>query len=231
MTAKRTVRLVLSLVAGLLLAGTATTQAHAEDGFRFWGYYQWTSSQWTFAQKGPDAVVPADGSVEGWRYAVGGAKPRVPRAAGDFEAICKDAPAEAGKKRVAVVVDPGTAEDQPAGEQVGTASGTCVVTDPKSTGAQVLAAVAPTRIEKGLTCGISGYPAKGCGEPVKDIKVPATDQPVQLQVMSPVGSSQGSTDIDVQGETAWWPYLVVGVILAALIAGGVVLLRARRTRA
>ncbi|MFB6724803.1 SCO2322 family protein [Kribbella sp. NPDC056345] len=231
MTAKRTVRLVLSLVAGLLLAGTATTQAHAEDGFRFWGYYQWSSSQWSFAQKGPDAVVPADGSVEGWRYAVGGAKPRVPRAAGDFEAICKDAPAEAGKKRVAVVVDPGTAEDQPAGEQAGTPSGTCVVTDPKSNGAQVLAAVGPTRIEKGLTCGISGYPAKGCGEPVKDIKVPATDQPVQLQVMSPVGSSQGSTDVDVQGETAWWPYVVVGVILAALIAGGVVLMRLRRTRA
>lgn len=234
MTAKRTVRLVLSLVAGLLLAGTATTQAHAEDGFRFWGYYQWTSSQWTFAQKGPDAVVPADGSVEGWRYAVGGAKPRVPRAAGDFEAICKEVPAETGKKRVAIVVDPGTADDQPSGEQAGTPGGTCVVTDPKSTGAQVLAAIAPTRIEKGLTCGIDGYPAKGCGEPVKNIKVPATDPTVQLQIDNPVGSSkvpQGSLENDNQGSASWAPLILVVVLIGGLIAGGVILVRGRRKRA
>ncbi|MFC9692399.1 SCO2322 family protein [Kribbella sp. NPDC056951] len=227
-------RLLLSLVAGLLLAGTATTQAHAEDGFKFWGYYQWSSGQWSFAQKGPDGVVPADGSVEGWRYALGGAKPRVPRAAGDFEAICKDVPAETGKKRVAVVIDPGTAEDQPAGEQAGTPAGTCVVTDPKSNGAQVLAAVGPTRIEKGLTCGIGGYPSKGCGEPVKNIQVPATDQPVQLQIDNPVGSSKvpaGSVADDNKGSGTWVPLILVVVLVGALAAGGVVLVRRRRTRA
>ncbi|GAB3927724.1 hypothetical protein GCM10029976_024330 [Kribbella albertanoniae] len=234
MTAKRTVRLVLSLVAGLLLAGTATTQAHAEDGFRFWGYYQWTSSQWSFAQRGPDAVVPADGSVEGWRYAVGGAKPRVPRAAGDFEAICSGAPAEAGKKRVAVVIDPGTGEDEQPGEVVGLATGTCVVTDPKSNGAQVLAAAKPTRIEKGLTCGIDGYPSKGCGEPVKNIKVPASDPQVQLSIARPVGSSVVSdepSDNSVESRSVWWPYLIVAVVLIALIVGGLILVRARRSRA
>ena len=119
MTAHRTVRLVLSLLAGLLLAGTVATTAQAEDGYRFWGYYQWSNGQWAFSQKGSDAVVPADGGVEGWRYAVGGAKPRVPRAAGDFEAICGKTPAETGKKRVALVVDPGTPEDAASGEHSG----------------------------------------------------------------------------------------------------------------
>ncbi|WP_405057679.1 SCO2322 family protein [Kribbella sp. NBC_01505] len=224
-------RLLLSLVAALLLAGTATTQAYAEDGFRFWGYYQWSSSQWTFAQKGPDGVVPADGSVEGWRYAVGGAKPRVPRAAGDFAAICKDAPAEAGKKRVAVVIDPGTADDQPAGSTAGSPTGTCVVTDVKSNGAQVLSAVGPTRLEKGLTCGIEGYPASGCGEAIKDIKVPATDPTVQLQVKTPVGSSavKPSLENDTGGSSTWVPLVIVVVLVGGLIAGGVLLVRRRRT--
>ncbi|MFI5731286.1 SCO2322 family protein [Kribbella sp. NPDC051587] len=224
-------RLLLSLVAGLLLAGTATTLAHAEDGFRFWGYYQWTasSSQWAFAQKGPDGVVPADGSVEGWRYAVGGAKPRVPRAAGDFAAICKDAPAETGKKRVAVVVDPGTTEDATAGQQPGTPTGTCVVTDVKSNGAQVLSAVGPTRLEKGLTCGISGYPASGCGEAVKSITVPASDSPVQLEIKAPVGFSAVKPSAAQDEGTTWWPYVVVVVILGGLLAGGVLLARRRRT--
>jgi hypothetical protein len=226
-------RLLLSLVAGLLLAGTATSLAHAEDGFRFWGYYQWTasSSQWAFAQKGPDGVVPADGSVEGWRYAVGGAKPRVPRAAGDFAAVCKDVPAEAGKKRVAVVVDPGTTEDATAGQQPGTPSGTCVVTDVKSNGAQVLAAVGPTRLEKGLTCGIDGYPASGCGEAVKSIKVPAADPSVTLQIGNPVGSSAVKPTIedDNKGSSTIVPLVLVLVLVVGLVAGGVLLVRRRRT--
>src|SRR5262245_1337613 len=188
MTAHRTVRLVLSLLAGLLLAGTVATTAQAEDGYRFWGYYQWTNGQWTFSQKGADQVVPANGGVEGWRFAVGGAKPRVPRAAGDFEAICGKTPAETGKKRVALVVDPGTPEDALSGETPGPATGTCVVTAPTSTGAQILAATGPVRIEKGLTCGISGYPGKGCGDQVKNIQVPATDTPVTLEIKSAVGS-------------------------------------------
>ncbi|MFF1823005.1 SCO2322 family protein [Kribbella sp. NPDC058245] len=233
-------RLLLSLVAGLLLAGTATTLAYAEDGFRFWGYYQWTasSSQWAFAQKGPDGVVPADGSVEGWRYAVAGQQPRPPRARGDFDAICRDVPAETGKKRVAIVVDQGTPEDAPAGAQPAEPYGTCVVTQPQSNGAQVLAAIGPTRVEKGLTCGINGYPATGCGGAVKDIKLPDGGDPSKVLVIKDaVGSSaapppvsghyQGSTK--VKEDTNWTPYVAVVVILGGLIAGGVVLVRRRRT--
>ncbi|TWD83260.1 hypothetical protein FB561_4421 [Kribbella amoyensis] len=234
MTAHRTVRLVLSLLAGLLLAGTVTTTAHAEDGYRFWGYYQWTNGQWAFAQKGSEAVVPADGAVEGWRYALGGTKPRVPRAAGDFAAICGPTPAESGKKRVAVVVDPGTPEDAPAGATPKAATGTCVVTDPAATGAKILAAIEPVRIEKGLSCGIGGYPAQGCGEPVKNIKVPATDAPVQLQVGAAVGSTaKPATDNPAQTEdsgTPWAGIVIAALVVLVLAGGGVVVARRRASQ-
>jgi len=237
MTAHRrtTRRLVLGLLAGLLLAGTVATTAQAEDGYRFWGYYQWSSGQWAFSQKGSDGVVPADGAVEGWRYAVGGAKPRVPRAAGDFEAICGKTAAETGKKRVALVVDPGTPEDASSGETPGPATGTCVVTDPKANGAKILAAVAPVRIEKGLTCGIAGYPAKGCGDPVKNIKVPATDAPVTLQIGAAVGAAPAAAPSPVasssssEDDGAPWGGIIIAAAVVVVLAGGGLFLSRRRT--
>jgi hypothetical protein len=229
----RALRLVLSLLVGLLLAGTVATPAHAEDGYRFWGYYQWTNGQWAFAQKGADQVVPADGSVEGWRFALGGAKPRVPRAAGDFEAICGKTPAEDGKKRVALVVDPGTPRDAVAGDTPGPATGTCVVTDPKSTGVQVLAAAGPVRIEKGLTCGIAGYPSKSCGDQVKNIDVPATDAPVTLEIKSAVGSSAApaastASTSDNDSSSTPWMGIVIAIVVVVLLAGGGLVLNRRR---
>lgn len=239
MTAQRTARLVLSLLAGLLLAGTVTTTAQAEDGYRFWGYYQWSGGQWAFAQKGSDQVVPADGSVEGWRYAVGGVKPRVPRAAGDFATICGATAAESGKKRVALVIDPGTPADSASGEAPPPASGTCVVTDAKATGAKILAAVKPVRIEKGLTCGIAGYPTTGCGDPVKDIKVPATDDQVKLEIGAPVGAANTPSPASVPTNSAAAPtdsdsdgapmtaIILVAVVVLLLAGGGFVLSRRR----
>jgi hypothetical protein len=241
MTAHRTGRLVLSLLVGLLIAGTATTTAQAENGYRFWGYYQWSGSQWAFAQKGSDVVVPADGAVEGWRYAVGGAKPRVPRAAGDFNAICGPTAAETGKKRVALVIDPGTPTDSATGAAPPPATGTCVVTDQKATGAKILAAVAKVRIEKGLTCGIAGYPASGCGDPVKDIKVPATDAPIKLQIGAPVGSATTPTPTaapttqttqaaaSTNDSGAPWGGIVIAAVVVVALAGGGFALSRRRT--
>ncbi|TCC65904.1 hypothetical protein E0H73_02960 [Kribbella pittospori] len=231
MTAQRTLRLVLSLLAGLLLAGTVATNAQAEDGYRFWGYYQWTAGKWAFAQKGADVVVPADGAVEGWRFAVGGAAPRMPRAAGDFEAICGKTPAEAGKKRVALVVDPGTPEDALSGETPKPATGTCVVTDPKATGAKVLAAVGPVRIEKGLTCGIDGYPAKGCGDAVKNIKVPATDTPVTLKIGAAVGSTAAPSPVasSSSDDGAPWTGIIIAAVVVLVLAGGGLVLSRRRS--
>lgn len=154
------------------------------------------------------------------------------RAAGDFDAICGKTPAETGKKRVALVVDPGTPEDAVTGDTPPQATGTCVVTDPKSNGAQVLAAVAPVRIEKGLTCGIAGYPSKGCGDQVKSIKVPATDAAVTLQVGPAVGSTAAASPAPAASSSsdsggALW-IIIVAVVVVLLAVGGL-FLRRRRT--
>jgi hypothetical protein len=233
-------RLLLTLVTGLLLAGTTVTAAHAEDGYRFWGYYQWTAGKWAFASSGPDKVVPADGAVEGWRFAVAPESiVRTPRADGDFGAICAAAPAESGKKRVALVIDGGTPQDAPSGTPPAP-KGVCVVTDPAATGAKVLAAAAQVRIEKGLTCAVDGYPASGCGDPVKNPDVPAKDDPVQLQIAAPVGSSAPRTATPLgasaprtgaegNDSSAWTTIVPIAVIVVLLAGGAFIITRRRRS--
>jgi hypothetical protein len=107
-----------------------------------------------------------------------------------------------------------------------------VVTDPKANGAKILAAVAPVRIEKGLTCGIAGYPAKGCGDQVKNIQVPATDAPVTLQVNAAVGSTAAPAAASSDsGSGAPWIAIVIAAVVVVVLAGGGLYLNRRRTAA
>ena len=153
----------------------------------------------------------------------------MPRAAGDFEAVCGNTPAETGKKRVALVVDPGTPADALSGETPGPATGTCVVTDVQATGAKILAAAGPVRIEKGLTCGIEGYPSKGCGDQVKNINVPATDEPVTLQVNAAVGSTVVPAAAESDDDGAPWTAIVAAAVAVVVLAGGGLVLSRRRS--
>jgi hypothetical protein len=139
--------LLVLAVAGLLLGPVPSASA---ANYRYWGYWQLTGGSWAFAQKGPDQLVPVDGSVEGWRYAVDdGSGNRTPRAVLTFEQLCGSTPAPAGKKRVGVVVDFGRAVDGEAGATPPAPLATCAQVAPAATGAEVLAATtsrcAPTR--------------------------------------------------------------------------------------
>jgi hypothetical protein len=171
---------VLALVLGLLTAAPASAA-----NYRYWGYYQLTDGAWTFSQKGAAETNPADGSVEGWRWAIteeSGTPPRHPRVTPTFDDVCGSAPAESGKKRVAVVLDygrdvdgDGTTPPDPVAE--------CAVVPTAATGAEVLAAVATVRTgDGGLICGIDNYPASGCGGPVATLSdaQKAADTPVTL---------------------------------------------------
>ncbi|MCK0113982.1 SCO2322 family protein [Ornithinimicrobium sp. F0845] len=159
--------LALSVLAALL----APAAAHAV-GYQFWGFYQLSDDgEWSFATEGPATVVPEDGTVEGFRFAVSsGEDVRVPRAVLTFEEICADTPAEDGMKRVGLVVDPGRDVDAPQGETLFTPGAQCVVADPGATSQEVVdQAAGEVRVVDAFLCGIGGFPAEGgCGDEVAE---------------------------------------------------------------
>ena len=216
-------RSLTGLLALFLFACTlgAGAPAHAEDGYRYWGYFQWNAQaqEWRLAQTGAAEYVPKDGAVDGWRFAVNvGLEARPPRATGDFATICADTSSEAGEKRVAVVIDYGLPEDAPDGEEPPAARGACAVVPSDASSAQVLQAVAQVRINNtGLTCGIDGYPAGECAPKLKDVSVPAEDEPVELTLSAPEGDAAGFP----------WAPVAVGVVALAIGAGAVLALRRR----
>ena len=129
---------------------TIPASSAADKGYRYWGYYQSApgTSAWTYAMTGPTTNV-ADGAVEGWAFTFSGdtvpdaAKPRV---VPSFKYLCGKTKAVAGKKRIGLVIDFGSAFLRPTDEKTPSIIKTCIVTDAKSLG-----------------CGINGYPSKECG--------------------------------------------------------------------
>ena len=140
-----------------------------EKGYRYWGYFQAApgAKAWTMAMTGPTVPI-ADGSVEGWAFtfssdSVPDAAP--PRLAPDFSRICglvKSAPA--GKKRIGITVDFGSAFLRPKGEIMPRSITKCVVVDKNAIGLDVLAQVVKVRTQSsGFVCAFNNYPAKECG--------------------------------------------------------------------
>ncbi|MEU3572084.1 SCO2322 family protein [Kitasatospora sp. NPDC036755] len=214
--------LLLPLLGAVPLLATAAP-AHAA-GYRYWSFWRGAEGgAWTYQQQGPAVAVPPDGAVDGWRFALspdGGQDAAKPRTAGSFAEICADTPAQEGRKRVAVVLDFGTAEDAgSSAAAVPEQRTTCAAVAPRATSAEVLAAVAPPlRYDSnGLLCAIAGYPKAGCGDQVGAAGAarPGTD--------TETGSSadHGGSGPDIG--------LIAGGALVAVLAGGAVW-QARRRR-
>ncbi|MEV0735004.1 SCO2322 family protein [Streptomyces sp. NPDC050549] len=158
------------LLTALLLTLTANSPAQAA-GYRYWSFWDRTGTHWTYATQGPSTTRPADGDVQGFRFAVSedSADAKQPRASSaDFTTICANSPAVEGKKRVALVLDFGTASDAPSGETPPAGRTACATVSPDATTAEALASVAkPLRYDtNALLCAISGYPEQGCGEQI-----------------------------------------------------------------
>ncbi|MGJ3559420.1 SCO2322 family protein [Streptomyces sp. INA 01156] len=156
---------VLFLAALLpLLAGVGQAQA---AGYRYWSFWDLDGDAWTYATQGPSTARPADGDVQGFRFAVSedSADATRPRGAADFAAICAKTPAKDGEKRVALVIDFGIAADAPSGETPPDGRAACARVPSDATTAEALASVAkPLRYDSNaLLCAIAGYPEKGCG--------------------------------------------------------------------
>jgi hypothetical protein len=220
----------LTLLAGVLVALVVPAGSASAAAYRFWGYYQLSGTSWQFAPKGPDQTKPADGSVEGWRYAVAGeSDTRAPRVTTTFDAVCADTKADPAKKRVAVVIDYGRAADQQDGSTSPAPVAKCASAPTAASGSEVLAAVASVRAEKGLVCALDGRPATGCGTPVKDVSAAAAapDTPTTLAPKASQASAQ-SKGAAGDGSSPGLKYAGIGVVVLALLGLGGVALRRRQ---
>lgn len=217
--ARLIVRLLAALAVMVLSASTALPAS--AEAFRYWGYYAWSGSEWSFADAGPAETVPADGSVEGWRFAVTGeASARLPRAEGSFDTLCATTEAEQGSKRVGVVIDYGTQDDAPDGDTAPAPRGACALVPEDATGSDVIVAVAELRVgEGGFICGIDGYPSEGCGDPV-DGDAPTGEEPaVQLELAADGGA---------EGTSTWVP-IAVGIAAVAAVGAAALVVSRRRS--
>ncbi|MEU4659957.1 SCO2322 family protein [Streptomyces sp. NPDC023723] len=209
-------RAALPALAALLLAvGAGPAQA---AGYRYWSFWDRAGGHWTYATQGPSTARPDDGDVQGFRFAVSedsGDATR-PRGTAEFAAICAQTPAREGSKRVALVLDFGTAADAPSGETPPERRTACARVDDAATTADALALVAkPLRYDtNALLCAIAGYPRTGCGEAVADGQPdeqpaeepdgqPAADRPAKDSGPS-VGLITGGALVAVLGAAAVW---------------------------
>jgi hypothetical protein len=210
---------LVALTGPSLLSGTST--AHAATGYTFWAYYHLDDGRWTASTKGADGVVPADGAVEGFRYATTTGTPdRPPRATPGFADICAGTDAPQGQKRVGIVLDYGTTQDSPDDATPPRAEAACAVVPADASTQQALESVRPLRIEDGLICAVGGFPASGCAEEVSDPAIPTTERQVDLRLPS-----------EAQGQSAAggvpWPLVGVGALVLALGGGAVAVARRR----
>ncbi|MFG2657263.1 SCO2322 family protein [Streptomyces sp. NPDC048425] len=154
-----------------LLAGAGQAQA---TGYRYWSFWDRDGSAWVYASQGPSTARPSDGDVQGFRFSVSedSQDSAKPRGAASFDSICAATPARDGEKRVALVIDFGTAQDAPSGETPPKPRTACARVTDDATSAEALAAVAkPLRYNnQALLCSIAGYPKTGCGEQVSSSK-------------------------------------------------------------
>ncbi|MFD5302403.1 MULTISPECIES: SCO2322 family protein [Streptomyces] len=211
-------RVVLLVLAAFALIGTAG-QAQAA-GYRYWSFWDRDGGTWVYATQGPSLARPSDGDVQGFRFAVSADSQDAarPRGTADFASICAKTPAKEGTKRVALVLDFGTASDAPSGETPPAARTACAQVSPDATTADALAAVAdPLRYDNSaLLCAIAGYPKSGCGEQV------AEQDPTATTTQRPAAGDANDDDGPSVG-------LYAGIAVVAALAGAATW-QARRRR-
>ncbi|QMU68320.1 SCO2322 family protein [Streptacidiphilus sp. P02-A3a] len=215
MTFRQIFSAVILAAAALLLSAVPASAA----SYRYWAFWEGTGNGWTYQQSDPNTFVPADGSVDGWRFGVssGSDDTAKPRTAPDFATACAHTPAVSGKKRVAVVIDYGTAADAGTGAVPPATVVRCVTLAADSSSAQLLAvSEPPLRYDaSGMLCAISGYPQSGCGQVVSGSGTAAA-----------ASSSPGAAPVVIRGKGQKTVSWIIGAILIA----GLGWLSFRRTR-
>jgi len=221
----------------VMLAGVAIAAPAQAAAYRYWGYFHLEKGAWAFAQSGPEQFIPKDGAVEGWRFAVADeSSVRDPRATPTFDTLCAATKVAAGTKRVGLVIDYGRPADSADGTEPPAVRATCVAVPEKATGSDVLVAAGATlRLEKGLTCGIDGWPAAGCGPAVDPVPAAAASPDTDVTIPAPTPSADAdaagassSTSTDDGSTGSSWP--LFGGLAAVVLVGAIGLAARRRGR-
>ncbi|MFC5174415.1 SCO2322 family protein [Streptomyces mutomycini] len=233
-------RAALLILVGAVLAVLGAGSAQAA-GYRYWSFWEGDGGKgWTYATQGPAVVRPDDGAVQGFRFSVSedSQDSAQPRRAPDFGAVCAGTPAKDGLKRIALVIDPGTAADAPDGEKPPGPRTACARVAPEASTAEALAAVAkPLRYDSSaMLCAISGYPRSGCGEQTgdggsKEATAPAGTSSADDAASD--GASDGSSSPPSSSDDGGGGGPSVGVLAgvgAVLALGVAAVLQARRRR-
>lgn len=206
----------------LLTQGAGTAQA---AGYRYWSFWELDGQKWAYATQGPATLRPQDGSTQGFRFSVSedSADAATPRNTKPFAEICVDTPERDGRKRIALVIDFGTAADAPEGETPPEGHSACASVAEDASAADALAAVAaPLRYDSGaLLCAVEGYPRQGCGEQVATADRSGGDSAKDS------GADSGAADASEPGPSLG---LWAGAG-AVLVLGGAAVWQARRRRA
>lgn len=220
--------LATSVAASTLLAGAGAASAKG-DAYQYWSYFQVKDGAFSYAATGAGEAVPADGTVEGWRWAASTGAMITPRADLSeltFDAVCGEDEAASGEKRVAVVVDFGPDSDALGSDSTPEPYAACAVVPTKATGLQALEAVADVRTETGsvgvTVCGIDGYPSTTCANGTTD-KASEQGEVVDIAVKGDDAEAEPAAAED-NGNTS---LLVGGGVLVGLLVllGGVIALR------
>ncbi len=185
----------------------------------FWS--EWTtpgSGNWAFSQPGAASQTPANGSVQGFRYGVGSnpIMSEQPRTEGNFAAICGGSAPPSGQKRVAVVIDYGTAVEAPRGATPPQTKSTCATVATASNGLQVLSSVSSIRQDpNGIVCGIGGYPSSGCGYQI---------------TMAQLQSGVSATPVPATSSAAnsWLSFAIGAIVILIIVVAGVLIARRRK---
>lgn len=233
------VRATAALAAAVVVIALVAAPARAA-AYRYWTYWQAPAgaTAWTFGMQGPGTSVPADGAVEGWSFAVSTESASAEDAPGtspDFAAICGSSPVQDGSKRVALVVDPGSAGWAPEGETPPEPITTCVVIESEATGYDVLRSAATVRTQDGLVCAIAEYPARECAAVLDDaeaaaLSASASADPTSSPRPSATGLPTGPDAGTGLGGGSPVATLLVGALLIGVAAFGWYRFRGQQAR-
>lgn len=139
-----------------------------------------------------------------------------PRVLPTFEQLCASTPAEAGKKRVGLVVDFGREVDGDGKVTPPSLVATCALVPTAATGADLLAKAGGVRTDKGLICAIGGYPATGCAAQLETLTEAqkAPDTALALPTAAPTTAPTATTPVATTTTAATPPATATAAVVA-----------------